>query len=197
MKDNERQQLAADSLIQSRTDKARLHLAGRLNSLKTAKDPVEAYRQTLPMIRRYAQNMGIDPSELPDEYSPEAIDGWVQQYIDPEDQIRMAALEKYRTDRMEMEKTKEEGRNHRTEVVQDRQDGRTEMVQDRTDKRTQMIQDRTDKRQEQKMNKGGKFIDTPRGKGFLTPDGRLGIVINGEKTVWQKTGNGNEWKRVK
>lgn len=197
--DNERQNLAAEVLAETRKEKFRLNVAGRLQSISRAKDPFEAYRQTLPMMRKYMQMHGLDPSELPDEYNQDAINGWVGQSVTPEDQIRMEALEEYRRRRFEMEQTKEEGRNTRFEEGQDRQDARTDKLEGGRNERFNEGQDRQDARSKNGGQKAkSRIIETPYGPGVLSPDGEtLGTKRGNKKVIWKRVpGKPGQWKEI-
>lgn len=81
-------------------------VGGMLNAIRSAKDPVTAYRQQMPIIRRYAEARGVDLTGLGDDYDENAISSFIMGGVSPEDQLRMEALAQYRRDRLGLDERK-------------------------------------------------------------------------------------------
>lgn len=124
--DDKRADLAAGSLADSRAAKIMPRIGGLLNAIKNSKDPAAAYTNNLSRLRSLQQRAG-DEEPLPDAYDEEAIDAYIGMNIDPEDQIKQAALQNWRQQqgqwkergleqrdrRLDQFDTAEEGRNNR------------------------------------------------------------------------------------
>lgn len=193
VRDDERADTQADSLNDTRAERYMTRIGGMLNRVIGAKDPQAAWTSAQPMIRKYAETHNIDISDLPEQYDPEAISSYISGSVSPEDQIRMEALQQYRDARMKLEETKEEGRNDRANASRESQEARARMAEEGRNARAAAAE----KGRMARSKTGGKVIQTPNGPMVLSPDGNTGgIIINGQKTVWQKTGQG-QWKRVK
>lgn len=93
--DNKRADMAAGSLADSRRMKIMPRIGGLLNSISNAEDPAAAYSANLSRLRRL-QEMAGDSEILPDTYDPTVVRGYIDMNIDPEDLIRMEALQRWR-----------------------------------------------------------------------------------------------------
>lgn len=97
--------------VQARQDTGRDRLGNMLGSVTSSKDPTTVYEKQLPMMRKYAESYGLDPSELPDTYDADTINGLRSQGISTYDQGRLqqegansAALQQYRSTEIALSK---------------------------------------------------------------------------------------------
>ncbi len=144
--DNQRADVQADSLNDSRSEKYMTRVGGMLNAIMRAKDPAAAYSANIDRIRKYAEGRGLDISALPDAFDEDAINSYIMGGVSPDDQLKMEALEQYRSQRLgqidrsldqrdttqqntqayrerrlDQIDTAEEGKNNRSKVVQGQQ----------------------------------------------------------------------------
>lgn len=118
--DNQRAQGIADDTAFNRQEKFYTRVGGMLNAIQNSKDPSAAYRNALPTIRRYAEARRLDVSDLTDDYNSDIVNNYIMGNVGPEDQMRMAATDSYRRNRLELYRQKAEDlRNYRTERLED------------------------------------------------------------------------------
>jgi len=136
--DNARADVATESLAESRKAKLFPRIGGLLRAIQKAQDPNSAYKNNLSRLRRL-QEMAGDTETLPDEYNPEAIEQYIGLTIDPEDQIRMEALEQYRADKLDLDERKfrsqDSYRQERLEDFDNAESGRNERANNRPNNR--------------------------------------------------------------
>lgn len=187
----------ADSIAKRQEDVASMkymgRLGGMLRAIQTSKDPADQYTRMLPNIKRYAERYGLPLEDLPEEYNDEVINAYVMRNVDVEDQIRQEQLDAYRTSRLnQMQQSIDNTNEYRQERLKDFDNAEA----GRNARAAQAEAGRNTR-----ATKGqGRVIQTPNGPGILSSDGNhLGIIINGKKTIWQKTGvsgGKSQWKRI-
>jgi hypothetical protein len=119
-RDDQRGDLAADSLRDTREEKYLSRVGGMLNRVTSAKDPSAAYKSLLPTLRRYAESRGMDLSDLPEEYDQDTVMNWVMGNVSPEDQLKMEALQQHRSSQLDLNERKLQSQDsYRQERLQD------------------------------------------------------------------------------
>lgn len=120
LRDDERADLAAEGLRDSRSSKFYKNIGGLLRSVQRAKDPEAAYQSALPILRRLQQKAGDEEGMLGDTYDPQQVENYIGMNIDADDQIKMEALEQYRKQRLGLDERKFESQdNYRHERLED------------------------------------------------------------------------------
>lgn len=192
-KDNERGDMAATSLADSRKERFMTRKAGLLRQIQNAKDPTAAYAGALPILQRLSSLAG-DSDSLPAAYDENYANNYVSSSVTPEDQIRMEALAEHRKAQRELGEEKlDETKRYHSERLEDFDAAE----QGRNARNTTNEQGRNERFDKKQNPPPPTVIDTPQGPMMVSPDGAKGRIGN---TLWLKvkTENGkDQWKRVK
>lgn len=182
-RDNKRADEAAETLAESRREKAYLRLGGMLRAIESAKDPTSEYEKNLPILRRYAEGRGLDV-ELGDKYDPSLVNNFIMGNVSPEDQIRMEQLSAYRDARLAQQNRGLDLREADTQSKIQRRNDQTAQGAERI----QIARDKPSAKEERViMSPGGRQV-------VVHPNGRVAVATDpdGTKHVLEKFGNG--WK---
>lgn len=188
--DNKRADSQVDSLNDSRSEKYLTRIGGMLRAVQKAKDPATAYNQMKPVIQRYAQSRGVDVSDLPDAYDPDAIDSYVMGAVSPEDQIRQEALDAYREEQLAIRKERLQQTGAATEsLIQHRNTQDTLAGKRETRLQNKSPAAKPVKEQLIHTKYGvGKMFNYGKNLSIKLPDGRYAIYENKGPNQWHLAG---------
>lgn len=129
-KDDER----ADIVANAAKEKQRNMVRDRIGSMMGASNP-DNWEKNLPLLRRYAESRGEDPSEIPDAYDEDAINMYRMGGVPVDDQLDNDRDGRYKSERLQDFDENRDATNDRFYQGQANQDRRQEYGQDRQDAR--------------------------------------------------------------
>jgi hypothetical protein len=167
---------------EERKQKARNALAPTLKAIQKSNDPEGMAARILPEINKRAARMGLEPiTDIND------VDAWLEGSLSVDDDIDNQALEQHRSS------TRANQQRNTSSLISKRQSDAS-VSRERLD--NDIADDKADNARADRDpgKKAPRVVKTPNGMMEISPNGITGRI--GDQ-IWQKTGEGNQWKRIK